>query len=467
MGYMLGEFAEKLRPLGRLDLLDSVSVKALTYLSSTDSLLESPTAMNQRAKALQVIAEVNTARSKPEKAHEALLAARNILRLQDDGNVTDKTLLKDLGANAFWLSQYYTVRREWDEALKHANDYLSFSERMMRAHPEDPEAWMELSYAYNGIGSTQVQAGRNELASHAFEKSIVLKRKVLDATPENTKAKADLANSLSWLADAKKSLGQLNEAVSLCKEEESLITSVHKLSPSDGFWTYRLANALWHRATLEMLLGLDGEAITHLERAGELLDTLTIQDPSNQKWKLNLGYVQVHLIAMKSKTPSSAQAEELEEIQKRWQAESAKDSKNSRLLGLLGTIAIHLAPLRVQLDSTNDASATLEGYIEQARTALRANTEDPGASSRLSELLAIKGELLASMHKVNEATESCVEGAAILQRFAKDSDNPSILAPYLRSSICAGDRIAVETARTKLKRMAFNNSRYAKYLTNR
>ncbi|MGW8392820.1 nSTAND1 domain-containing NTPase [Pseudoduganella sp. HUAS MS19] len=467
MGYMLGEFAEKLRPLGRLDLLDSVSVKALSYLSSTDSLLASPTAMNQRAKALQVIAEVNTARSNPEKAHEALLAARKILRLQDDGNVTDKTLLKDLGANAFWLSQYYTARREWDEALHHANDYLSVSERMVRAHPEDPETWLELSYAYNGIGSTQVQAGRNELASHAFEKSIVLKRKVLETTPENVKAKADLANSLSWLADAKKSLGQLNEAVSLCREEEYLITSVHKLFPNDGFWTYRLANALWHRAILEMSLGLDADAITHLERAEELLNALTIQDPSNQKWKLNLGYVQVHIIAMKSQLPPLAQAKQLEEIHTRWQAEIAKDPKNSRLLGLLGTIAIHLAPLRVQLDPSNDAAMTLEAYIERERVALLANTQDAGASSRLSELLAIKGELQASMKKADDANKTCSEAISILQPFAKDSSNPSILAPYLRSATCAGDHAAIDTARSKLKRMAFNNSRYAKYLTNR
>ena len=35
MGFMLGDFADKLRPLGRLDLLDSVGAKAIDYFART------------------------------------------------------------------------------------------------------------------------------------------------------------------------------------------------------------------------------------------------------------------------------------------------------------------------------------------------------------------------------------------------------------------------------------------------
>ncbi len=79
MGYMLGEFVDKLRPLGKLDLLDSVSNRALTYLSSNDNATGSEATLLQRAKSLQVLAEVKIARANPDDANTALLAGRNIL----------------------------------------------------------------------------------------------------------------------------------------------------------------------------------------------------------------------------------------------------------------------------------------------------------------------------------------------------------------------------------------------------
>jgi len=467
MGYMLGEFAEKLRPLGRLDLLDSVSSKALTYLSSSESLLESPTALNQRAKALQVIAEVNTARSNPEKAFEALTAARKILHLQDDGTSTDKALLKDLGANAFWLAQYYTTRKQWDQAISYADDYLRYSNRFAAAHQTDPEAWMEQSYAFSNMGSIHARSGKVKLAAADFEKSVALKRKAMAANPEDKKVKADLANSLSFLAETKNTLGQLTAAASLFKEEEALITSVHKVSPNDGFWTYRLANALWHSATTETLLGANEDALRHLRQAESLLGALTVQDPSNRKWKLNLGYVQVQLLALESKAPTLINVAKFENLHKAWEAEASKDPTNTRARDLLDVVVVHFAPMLFQVGRASDALSLLEMHINSQRTALLASPQDPMVASMLAELLAIKGELLSSSNDPSNGTTVCADAKRVLSSFIDDSNDPALIGPYLKSAVCAGDSSAADIARSKLQRMAFNNSRFAKYLIKR
>ncbi len=467
LGYMLGEFAEKLRPLGRLDLLDSVSSKALTYLSSSDSLLESPTALNQRAKALQVIAEVNTARSDSEKAYEALAAARRILRLQDNGTVTDKTLLKDLGANAFWLAQYYANRKQWDKALPYANEYITYSDRMAVAHPTDPEAWMEQSYAYSNIGSIHAQRSNVELAAEAFEKSVELKRKALAANPSDKKSKADLANSISWLAETKKTLGQLNAAAALFKEEESLITSVHKISPNDGFWTYRLANAMWHSATTETLLGAESDAISHLKQAEALLTTLTTQDPSNKKWKLNLGYVQVQRIGLEVKVPSASDVSKMEVLRKEWELEASKDPANTRTQGLLESITLHLAPMLFQAGRSSEALSLLDKHIDIQREALTANPNEAVVAATLAEHLTNRGELLTFSKNSIDGAASCAEATRVLAPFISHTNDPAILAPYLKSAVCAGDLNGAAVARTKLQRMAYNHPRFSKYLNKR
>jgi hypothetical protein len=79
VGFMLGDFADKLRPLGRLDLLDSVSGKALAYLATAGER-DSLTARVQRASSLNMIAEVSHgARPAGQDAKAALEAAHALL----------------------------------------------------------------------------------------------------------------------------------------------------------------------------------------------------------------------------------------------------------------------------------------------------------------------------------------------------------------------------------------------------
>ncbi|MBC7452379.1 MAG: winged helix-turn-helix domain-containing protein [Massilia sp.] len=82
MGFMLSDFADKLRPLARLDLLDGVSAKALEYLAVSDGDTLSAASLTHRAKALQVIGEVGIARGDPKAAHDALQGAHAILERQ-------------------------------------------------------------------------------------------------------------------------------------------------------------------------------------------------------------------------------------------------------------------------------------------------------------------------------------------------------------------------------------------------
>jgi hypothetical protein len=130
MTYMLGEFVEKLRPLGKLELLDDIGIRALNYLSKTPSISMTPVAMEQRAKALQVIAEINISRSNPDKAYEALLLSKEILKKLDTPKTLSPSILKTLGENSFWMGNIHFNRHEWKQAEEYFNQYRLFSERL-------------------------------------------------------------------------------------------------------------------------------------------------------------------------------------------------------------------------------------------------------------------------------------------------------------------------------------------------
>ncbi|MET0319899.1 MAG: winged helix-turn-helix domain-containing protein, partial [Duganella sp.] len=76
MDFMLGDFADKLRPLGRLALLESVSGKALEFLSNADDGDLTPAALTLRAKGLQILGEVSRSRGDSQQALDAFGKAR-------------------------------------------------------------------------------------------------------------------------------------------------------------------------------------------------------------------------------------------------------------------------------------------------------------------------------------------------------------------------------------------------------
>lgn len=155
LGFMVGEFADKLRSIGRMDLLDGISNKALEYFSDFSSANDhlSAEARLKHGQTLEAMGEVAYSRGKMDEATAALQAARtkllSVLAEQPD----NLELLKTLGANAFWLGQIQYDASNWQAVQPEFELYYHYSERMYQLAPDDLDAIMELSYATNSLGS--------------------------------------------------------------------------------------------------------------------------------------------------------------------------------------------------------------------------------------------------------------------------------------------------------------------------
>jgi DNA-binding winged helix-turn-helix (wHTH) protein len=308
MGFMLGDFLNSLRPLGRLDLLDSVSARAQRYLASTDAS-DAATRL-QRADSLQLIAEIESARGRNNTASEALANAHRLLVELDQGNSKDKALLMLLAANAFEQGSQYLDRREWDAALHWMNQQLTYAQRASAAMPDDPQIWSNVAYAHNSVGGVLQRQGKPEQAVAHQEASLQLRRRVLAQDPQNRKFKGDVANNLSWLAETRKSLGQLDAARALFHEEETLLADVHHAAPEESKWTARLAYSIYHQAELLMQAkDIQAAAARYAEAIG-LIDKISHSDPSNKRWKLDA--LSFRTRAFDTEAPSAAKLSRLQ-----------------------------------------------------------------------------------------------------------------------------------------------------------
>ncbi|WP_256081488.1 winged helix-turn-helix domain-containing protein [Massilia sp. YIM B04103] len=294
--FMLGELADRLRPIGKLDLLESVGDEGLSVLGALPTENEAPQDVLQRAKSLVVIAEVHSTRGKGSIATAirsldeadrllALLEARQGILLGD--------YYKILGASAFWRGQIAFDQGNLPEAEKAMLAYRDASLRWQKAKPDDRDAGKELGFALNSLGSIAVRGMRWEEAGRYFESALAAKQAALAAQPGDAELIHGVVNAQSWLSQSKHALGQDEQALALSDAALKLEASLYQSKPDEKMRLHELAVLHVRRSEALTGLGRYDEAITALEQGRAWLTQAVENDSHNLRWRAE----RVHLAA--------------------------------------------------------------------------------------------------------------------------------------------------------------------------
>jgi DNA-binding winged helix-turn-helix (wHTH) protein len=462
MSFMLGDFVERLRPLGRLDLLDSVSNRALTYLADGRHDTSGP-ALAQRAKALQVLSEVKMARGDGAGAESALLLGRTILQRQLAAAPNDAALLKSAGANAFWLGQLHLDRSDRAEALRYFTDYRIFADRQAAAAPHDPDGLIEQSYARSSLGSLALDSGKVALAVEEFASSVALKTAALARTPGDEKLAADLANGLSWQATAQSRLGNLDASMALTLRETAILERLHNAAPTNASWTQRYGFALSHLGEINRALGHQAAARDCIARAAELLRAVVARDPTNVAALSGLQQVEISLLdsaddgsgAGPASTAWSALQVQLDQSMQR-------EPSKPKLARLAAAGRVRHAEMLVRQGNKEAAARVIDPALralEQVRAKLP--TDKPIAKT-YAEALLVQADL---SDDPTARRALCLQARGVLDTADADSADYSILAPWVQASICAGLGEQISRQLKQLESMKYQEPRFVHYLS--
>ncbi|MDC8757105.1 winged helix-turn-helix domain-containing protein [Janthinobacterium fluminis] len=459
--FMLGDFADKLRPLGKLDLLDGISAKALAYLTEAGGAQQGAAAQLQRAKALQVIGEVRVARGDGPAAATAFDAARTVLQPLLAAQPANTELLKLLGANAFWLGRIGLNRNDWPVARQYFTLYRDYSDRLQQADPNNVDAWVEQSYAHNNLGTLALRQGDARTAAAEFLLSVELKTRAVARKPDDLLLAKELADSLSWVADTQQDLGELESAAALYERELALAERLHAAAPADVVWSNSLARALQHRAHLAQARGRP--ALDDYRRADALLTANLAREPANRVWQRNLLFGRIE--------------------QQRPPAQPAA------ALAALAANAPALAAL-TRLDPHNADWAWLEASAWERRAGLLLQT---GRLREAAEVIALSRHSLEKLHARNAAEGrvrytlahtllhqarlhhmqgdgagralACTQARDLLAAQAVGSSDFRVLDPWVRAHACLKQAHTASTAAALLTQIGYRDAAYLQYLS--
>ena len=466
MAYMLGDFVDKLRPLGRLDLLDSVSARALGYLSAAGKGDATAVALTQRSKALNVIAEVKIARADPGAARVALLAARDILHQQLRAAPDDKDALASLGANAFWLGQIHFDQDDWENAERYMAEYQRISDRVASLAPNDVDAWIEQSYAHNSLGSLAFKRGAIERASAEFATSVALKTRALAQRPGDSALLADLADSLSWLASAEAELGKLDAAMRLYARELALVLPLHEASPKDALWSHRYAFALWHQAELQLVLGHADAASQAMAQASRLLQQIVRQDPSNRSWQMDASNLELKMLEIEAADANPALIlAKLKTLERALSGLIQLEPKKPNLLRLVASTKACQARVHLQHGRIGEARASLQPALASLE-ALRSDARQDGKiRDTLTAGLLLQADIERAAGDAGAAQQACRRAQAMLAPGAAGSRDFHVLAPWVRAHYCTNQAATVFEQQKKLEKMAYREAAYVQAIS--
>lgn len=466
MGFMLGDFADKLRPLGRLDLLDSISSKALEYLSDSDGADMNDTSLRQRAKALELIGELRVTRGDPVAAMEALKAAHAILSEQHRRHAGDAEVLTQLGANAFWRGQIRLNENNYEEAATLFGQYQHYSDLLFALDPNNVDAWIEQSYAHNNLGTVALKRRDIGRAASEFLLSVELKTRALAQRPADRTLAAELADSYSWVGLAKEMLGEIEAARQLYRRELALAQPLYDSKPSDSMWANRVARALQHQAELNLALGQTEAAAQDFQRARDILRQITERVPGNRSWQFNLILAELQILHLRSyRDPSDAVLAGLEQVRQQLGELSKLDPKRADWLRGQANTRRFLAHALLARGRLSQAEAEIGLATTQLEQLLANSPADAATRHALAAALTAQAEIKAAGGDGGAAHAACSRTKVLLQAEAPGNTYYRILDPWVRAQYCLGQNAMATEARATLLRIGYQEFAFKQFLS--
>jgi len=275
--YMIGDLRKKLQPVGRLDVLDGVALKALDYYATQDLDHLDADSLGRRSRALHMIGDLAKQRGKYEEAvrdfQEAADTTARLLKAHPD----DPRRIFDQSQSEYWVGYVQWYRGHLHEAEAAFQRYLDMAQRMNKSKPGDHDWQLEDVFAKTNVGVVQTELGRPDEALPLLADARARIAQLARTHPEDAVNEGSI---IGWSVMTYAALGRDEDAI---RADEDKIAAALRAPNSDRNRDaqFLVANAHHEIAAWQRNLGRSGEALASVRGALDELLALNARDPTN------------------------------------------------------------------------------------------------------------------------------------------------------------------------------------------
>ena len=275
--YMIGDLRKKLEPVGRLDVLDGVGVKALDYYAAQDLDRLDADSLGRRARAFHMIGSLAEKRGRFDEAVRDFQLAADTTGHLLQAHPDDPQRIFDQSQSEYYVGYVQWYRGRLPEAEASFRRYLDMAQRMNRAKPGDHEWQLEDVFSKTNVGIVLSELGRGEEALPLQAQARAEITQLASTHPEDAVSEGRI---IGWSAMLYAALGRDADAI---RAEEDKIAAELRAPNADknSDAQFLIANAHGEMAKWQRNLGHIEEALVLANRAMGELAVLNARDPTN------------------------------------------------------------------------------------------------------------------------------------------------------------------------------------------
>ncbi len=291
--FMLTDLRDKLKGVGRLDVMDAVNERAMEHYANNDLAGQPADILLRRSRLLLAMAEDNLSQAGGQdnakaEIEEAWRITTDLLRRSPN----DQNRIFDHAQSEFWMGNFAYRNRATNpnlllaKAESHWLAYLRLAERLVALDSQSLRWRKELAYSHGNICTLMLESPSNQ---SRLRDSCRMSREIMQslaaAAPGDVDLQLDLANRLAWEADSLERLGQSGEAVRVRSDQVELVKGLAEQSRSDARISEAVLLANYGLAKAYLKTGQIDQARRTATVAGRTAEMLRRLDPENRSWR--------------------------------------------------------------------------------------------------------------------------------------------------------------------------------------
>lgn len=440
LGFLVDDMQERLAPLGRLDVLETVLDKTMDYFAGLGQRDVTDTALARQAQALVRIGVVRTTQGRYAEALDSFRRGYEKSAALVSRNPGNGQYLFDRGQAEYWTGYIHWREKQLDEAQVWFERYRDTSLELLALDPTNTDWITESVYGYHNLAVLELQRGRLEESDQMFESEAVILEGLLQSDPDNATLRYDLSDAISWRGSIATRLGEFGRAEELYQASVDLLEYLVEQSPGNKEYLHRLVVARGFIAGNLAITGRVSDSRSIYERDLEIHRDLVRHDPENKDWLQSLMVNEYRLARVLlaegdvsgARTLAADALRNLEPLQARKGGDPIFVGHKVRCFGINSRLALE------------------EGGVPEARrlmtealeTATEMQAQNPDKDSSLAMLVTarvLEGDLKRATGDVPAAHAAWREAVRLLEPAIASSNDYALLDPWIRSLISLGE----------------------------
>ncbi|MBI5688975.1 MAG: toll/interleukin-1 receptor domain-containing protein [Verrucomicrobia bacterium] len=309
--FMLGEFRDELKKLGRLKLLERVGEKSMEYFDSLDPRDLTDTALASQARALTQIGETRLQEASYPAAAQAFTAAYARAAALAARHPRDGAMLFERAQAEFWISAVHRRQGMTTAEADWLRRYRDTTVALVALDPANLKWQQELASGEHNLAVILLEAGDFASARMGFERKLATLRRMLPSLPQDHDLAYRVSDTLSWLGTTAERSGDFGAAIAHFRAEAATLAELQERDPGNAKWRFERADSLSFQAALLAITGERASAVQKFEEAKAIADALVRHDPANRHWQRSALYYRLRLAALALASGEISRATEL------------------------------------------------------------------------------------------------------------------------------------------------------------